>query len=132
MMALDLMTYLPDDILTKVDRTSMGVALETRVPILDHRVVEFAWKLPLEMKVKNRQGKRILREVLYKYVPQTMIERPKTGFAIPLDTWLRGPLRDWAESLLDKRQIKEQGLLNPELIHGKVAGTPFRQTEPAA
>jgi asparagine synthase (glutamine-hydrolysing) len=121
MMALDLITYLPDDILTKGDRASMGVSLETRVPILDHRVVEFAWSLPLEMKVKNRQGKRILREVLYKYVPRTLIERPKTGFAIPLDSWLRGPLRDWAESLLDKQQMKEQGFLNPEPIHRKWA-----------
>jgi asparagine synthase (glutamine-hydrolysing) len=133
MMALDLTTYLPDDILTKVDRASMGVALETRVPILDHRVVEFAWSLPLEMKVKNRQGKRILRELLYKYVPKTMIERPKTGFAVPLDTWLRGPLRDWAESLLDKKKIKEQGLLNPELIHGRwrehLSGKQNRQHE---
>lgn len=133
MMALDLITYLPDDILTKVDRASMGVSLETRVPILDHRVIEFAWSLPLEMKVKNRQGKRILREVLYKYVPRTLIERPKTGFAIPLDTWLRGPLRDWAESLLDKRQMKEQGFLNPGPIHRKwaehLSGRQNRQHE---
>lgn len=133
MMALDLATYLPHDILTKVDRASMRVALETRIPMLDHRVVEFAWKLPLEMKVKNRQGKRILRDILYRYVPPELVERPKTGFAIPLDSWLRGPLRDWAESLLDRRKLREHGLLNPELIRNAwqahLSGRQNRQHE---
>jgi asparagine synthase (glutamine-hydrolysing) len=112
MMALDAMTYMSDDILVKVDRAAMAVSLETRAPFLDHRVAELAWRIPLHQKIRNGQGKWLLRQVLYQYVPSELIDRPKMGFGIPLDDWLRGPLRDWADALLTTEMLSRDGLFN--------------------
>jgi len=119
MMFWDFMTYLPGDILVKVDRAAMAVSLETRVPMLDHRVIEFAWSLPLSLRVHNGSGKWLLKELLSRYVPATLTDRPKMGFGIPIDSWLRGPLRDWAESLLDESRLRSEGFLHPAPIREK-------------
>ncbi len=116
MMYLDLLSYLPDDILVKVDRASMAVSLEARCPLLDYRVAELAWRLPLGMKIRHGQGKWILRQLLYHYVPRELVERPKAGFALPVGIWIRGPLREWAEELIRPARLKSEGLLDPAPI----------------
>jgi asparagine synthase (glutamine-hydrolysing) len=117
MMYCDAVTYLPDDILCKVDRAAMAVSLETRVPFLDHRVAELAARIPVSMKISDGKGKQILRKLLYRQAPQALFERPKAGFGIPVGEWIKGPLRPWAEELLDQGQLRQQGFFDADVVH---------------
>jgi asparagine synthase (glutamine-hydrolysing) len=117
MMYCDARSYLPDDILCKVDRAAMAVSLETRVPFLDHRVAELAARIPLDMKIKGGTGKHILRRLLYREAPQRMFERPKAGFAMPVGEWIKGPLRPWAEELLNRSRLTREGWFDADIVH---------------
>ena len=116
MQKLDLLTYLPDDLLVKVDRAAMAVSLETRVPFLDHEIVEFVLGLPMDYKLKNNQGKHLLRKVLYRHVPKEIMERPKMGFTVPLGKWLKGPLKCWASNLIEPNKLKDEGYFDPDPV----------------
>src|SRR5690606_7503997 len=119
LMLLDSLTYLPDDILVKVDRSSMACSLETRVPFLDYRLVEYAAGIPAMENDSGRSGKQLLKQLLYRYVPKEMVDRPKKGFAVPLVYWLRGPLKEWGESLLQEQKLRAQGFFDPHLVRQK-------------
>jgi asparagine synthase (glutamine-hydrolysing) len=121
MMWVDLVSYLPDDVLAKLDRASMSVSLESRVPLLDHRVAEYAWRLPLAWKIRDGAGKWPLRQLLYRRVPRELVDRPKQGFAMPLGPWLRGPLRDWAESLIAQDRLAREGYFAPGVVRARWA-----------
>ena len=129
----DLMTYLPDSVLTKVDRASMAASLESRAPFLDHRIVEFAFRLPASMRRRDGRGKWLLRKLACKYVPDHLLDRPKGAFDVPLDEWLRGPLVDWAESMLDERELRQQGFLNARRVRRRweehLSGAANRQDD---
>jgi asparagine synthase (glutamine-hydrolysing) len=118
-MYADAVSYLPDDILCKVDRASMAVSLETRVPFLDHRVAEVAARIPLDFKIRGPVGKSILRKLLYRHVPESLFDRPKAGFAVPVGEWLKGPLRDWAEALLDPVRLRSEGWFDADLVQSR-------------
>jgi asparagine synthase (glutamine-hydrolysing) len=117
MMYLDSLNYLPDDIMVKVDRASMAVSLETRAPMLDHRVVELAWRLPFDAKVRGGVTKWVLREIVYRHVPRELVDRPKAGFAVPLADWIRGPLRDWARELTNPERLAREGYFDPAVVN---------------